>query len=184
MKTAQKRVSPANVVALRPAAGVRRVGRKATPGAGAPAAALPKAPGAAVVRISRVTSKGSIYVELHGDQGDKPRAVLARSTVRVGASDVDRLATVLFESGDASKPIIIGLLEEPSRDTYRIGGESVEVEADGEIIRVTAGQKLVLRCGKASLTLTRAGKIILSGTYLSNKSTGVNRIQGGSVQIN
>ncbi|MEW5071937.1 hypothetical protein AB1P14_09365, partial [Pseudomonas aeruginosa] len=38
--------------------------------------------------------------------------------------------------------------------------------------------------GKASITLTRAGKVIIRGAYLSSRSTGVNRIKGGSVQIN
>lgn len=42
----------------------------------------------------------------------------------------------------------------------------------------------MLRCGKASITLTRSGKIILRGTYISSRSSGVIRIKGGSVQIN
>jgi hypothetical protein len=42
----------------------------------------------------------------------------------------------------------------------------------------------VLRCGEASLTLTREGKILLRGTYLSSRATGVHRIQGGTVEIN
>ena len=42
----------------------------------------------------------------------------------------------------------------------------------------------MLRCGQASLTLTRAGKILLSGTYVLSHSSGVNRVKGGSVQIN
>jgi hypothetical protein len=49
---------------------------------------------------------------------------------------------------------------------------------------VQAAEELVLRCGDASITLTRAGKIILRGTYLLSRSSGVNRIKGGSVQIN
>ena len=41
-----------------------------------------------------------------------------------------------------------------------------------------------LRCGKASITLTRAGKVLIRGAYLLSRSSGVNRIKGGSVQIN
>ena len=37
---------------------------------------------------------------------------------------------------------------------------------------------------KASITLTSAGKILLRGAYILNRSSGVNRIKGGSVQIN
>ena len=49
---------------------------------------------------------------------------------------------------------------------------------------LTAEHEIVLRCGKASLTLTRAGKVLIRGTYLLSRSSGVNRIKGGSVQIN
>ena len=42
----------------------------------------------------------------------------------------------------------------------------------------------MLRCGKASITLTREGKVLIKGAYLSSRSSGVNRIKGGSVQIN
>jgi hypothetical protein len=47
-----------------------------------------------------------------------------------------------------------------------------------------APEQLVLRCGKASITLTKAGKVLIEGSYVSSKSTGVNRIKGGSVQLN
>jgi hypothetical protein len=43
---------------------------------------------------------------------------------------------------------------------------------------------VVLRCGKASITLTKAGKIIIDGAYVSHRSSGVLRLRGGSVQIN
>jgi len=51
-------------------------------------------------------------------------------------------------------------------------------------LELVAEREIVLRCGEASLTLTRAGKIILRGTYLLSRSSGVNKIKGGSVQIN
>jgi hypothetical protein len=60
----------------------------------------------------------------------------------------------------------------------------VEVEADGERLVVSAREQLVLRCGKASITLTRAGRVIIRGESLLSRSSGVNRIKGGSVQIN
>jgi hypothetical protein len=53
-----------------------------------------------------------------------------------------------------------------------------------ERLVITAEREIVLQVGKASITLTRSGKIILRGTYLSSRSSGVNRIKGGSVQIN
>ena len=49
---------------------------------------------------------------------------------------------------------------------------------------VSARDQLVLRCGKASVTLTRAGKVLIEGTYVLSRSSGVNKIKGGSVQLN
>ncbi len=60
----------------------------------------------------------------------------------------------------------------------------VETTADGERVTVTAEREIEFRCGKASITLTRAGKVIIRGAYLLSRSSGVNRIKGGSVQIN
>ena len=44
--------------------------------------------------------------------------------------------------------------------------------------------RLVLRCGKASITLTRAGKVLIRGEYIFSRSTGVNKMKGGSIQLN
>jgi hypothetical protein len=58
------------------------------------------------------------------------------------------------------------------------------VETDGERLVFSAEKEIVLRCGESSITLTRAGKILIRGAYVLTRSSGVNRIQGGSVQIN
>ena len=60
----------------------------------------------------------------------------------------------------------------------------VSVDVDGERMIVSAREQLVLRCGKASITLTRSGKILIDGCYVSSRSTGMNRLKGGSVQLN
>jgi hypothetical protein len=60
----------------------------------------------------------------------------------------------------------------------------VEVNSDGEQFVIRAKARLVLRCGKASITLTRAGKVLIKGAYVSSRASGVNRVKGGSVQLN
>jgi hypothetical protein len=60
----------------------------------------------------------------------------------------------------------------------------VDVDADGQRLIVSAKEQLVLRCGKASITLTKAGKVLIEGSYVLSRSTGVNRLKGGSVQLN
>jgi hypothetical protein len=120
------------------------------------------------------------------------RITLARTTVPIGAGQVDREVVIAFASGDISKPVVLGVLQahgEPDQAEPRVTPPAVsrpivQATLDGEQLVLTARKELVLRCGKASLTLTRAGKILLRGTYLLSRSSGVNRIKGGSVQIN
>ncbi|WP_083952275.1 hypothetical protein [Rhodobacter aestuarii] len=67
-----------------------------------------------------------------------------------------------------------------------LSGPPVSAEVDGreERLEIMGEREIVLRCGKASITLTRAGKIVLRGTYICSRSSGMNRIKGGSVQLN
>jgi len=111
-------------------------------------------------------------------------AVAAQAIVDVAGTHIGRQVVLMFEAGDFSKPIVMGVLRGGHGWPLHDKPAQVEVEADGERLTVTAANKLVLRCGKASLTLTKAGKVLLQGTYVMTRSSGVNRIEGGSVQIN
>jgi len=118
-------------------------------------------------------------------QGAALRAV---STVAIGVDDVGREAALLFEAGDPRRPLLVGLIHRP--ETREISPsttpaiEPIHVDGDGDRLTLTADKEIVLRCGKASITLTRAGKVLIRGAYLLSRSSGVNRIKGGSVQIN
>ena len=87
--------------------------------------------------------------------------------------------TILFEGGDPHKPVVMGLMHTPSAPAPK-----PTVEGDGERLVFEAEKEIVLRCGDASITLTRAGKILIKGAYVLSRSSGVNRIQGGAVEIN
>jgi hypothetical protein len=62
--------------------------------------------------------------------------------------------------------------------------EPLEAIVDGKRVVLDARDEIVLRCGKASITLRRNGRIVIRGTYVETRSQGTNRIKGGSVQIN
>jgi hypothetical protein len=117
--------------------------------------------------------------------------VPARCIVTLSAKDVGREVALMFEGGDPRKPIMVGLIQHPDEnqsDFLRmISTETqnpLDVQVDGERLVLTAKREIVLRCGKASITLTRAGKVLIRGDYVLSRSSGVNRIKGGSVQIN
>ncbi len=60
----------------------------------------------------------------------------------------------------------------------------IEADVDGRRVELKAQDELVLRCGEASVTLRRNGRVIVRGTHVETYSTGVNRIKGGQVRIN
>ena len=111
-------------------------------------------------------------------------AITARTTVDVHGEHIGKDVVLQFEAGDPARPIIVGVIRQPTAWPTSERSEQVEVDADGERLVVTAKEQIVLRCGKASITLTKAGKVLIQGAYLLSRSSGVNRIKGGSVQIN
>jgi len=114
----------------------------------------------------------------------EPAAVEARTVVDLHGAHIGRQVVLVFDSADGAKPIILGVLRGSESWPIEERPGQVEVDADGERLILTANKRLVLRCGKASLTLTSTGKVLLEGNYVSSRSSGVNRIKGGSVQIN
>jgi hypothetical protein len=51
-------------------------------------------------------------------------------------------------------------------------------------VSITARESITLKCGDASITLNRDGKIVLRGAHVVSHASGVNRIRGGSVELN
>jgi uncharacterized protein DUF6484 len=128
--------------------------------------------------------------------GNPHGPLLARSVVHVDAVAMDRIAAanaevlLVFENDRLDLPIVVGLLtpdplvtpvrgERGATDTGRL-----EAIVDGQRVVVEAKDEIVLRCGEASVTLRRNGRVVVRGTYVETRSKGVNRIKGGSVQIN
>ena len=128
------------------------------------------------------------------------------STISITKEHIGKQVALLFANGDLEHPVIMGLIHNPlaeilenydqsqssgsetKNDTQALALESNlkidDVLIDGKRITFEAKEQIVLRCGESSITLTKAGKILIRGKYLLNRSTGVNRIMGGSVQVN
>lgn len=123
--------------------------------------------------------------------GNPHGPTLARSTVSlpeataVEAMQSRRGVVLLFERDRADLPIIVGLLVEgPSVPVQLEASPAVDAEIDGQRVSLEGRDEIVLRCGKASITMRRNGRVIIRGTYVESRSGGTNRIKGGSVQIN
>jgi Domain of unknown function (DUF6484) len=111
-------------------------------------------------------------------------ALTAGSILDLHGPHIGKKVLLQFERGDPNRPIILGLLREGEGWPLPDPPGQVQVEADGARLIVSAKEQLVLKCGKASITLTKAGKVLIQGAYVSNRSSGVMRIKGGSVQLN
>lgn len=122
--------------------------------------------------------------------------IAARTTVPLDASTaegaIERGQEVLlvFEAERSDRPIIVGLLQEPGRGESRVevkdalANQKLEAVVDGRSVVFDAKDEIVLRCGEASITLRRNGRIVVRGTHVETRSKGVNRIKGGVVRIN
>lgn len=114
-------------------------------------------------------------------------AITARTTVDLRRSMIGQSVVVAFEQGDAAWPIVIGVLQAPAPSPAALAQSSsrpLSVYADDQRFVVSAEREIVLRCGDASITLTRAGKVIIKGNYVLSRSTGYNKIKGAAVDIN
>jgi Domain of unknown function (DUF6484) len=143
------------------------------------------------------STPGALLVEYDGSG-----PLTARSTIAMDQSAIARAiatrqpALLLFENGDARLQIVVGLVQ-PSPGAALFGAllaaeapdasadkRPIEARIDGEQVVLEGRESVTLKCGDATITLRRDGKVILKGAYIETRAKGVNRIRGGSVKIN
>lgn len=112
--------------------------------------------------------------------------VPALSTVMLHREMVGAQAVIVFESGDPERPIILGIIQDQKSAPSTLPSKQVPLHAqiDDERLVISAEREVVLRCGDASITLTRAGKVVIKGNYIISRSTGYNKIKGAAIDIN
>ena len=140
---------------------------------------------------------GAATARFHGfDLEDRPlvvglpelphEIVPARTTVQLLRSQIGSSVVLLFEGGDVRRPIVVGVIRDRgvAQDPAGAPQQLVSVQADDDRFVVSAEREIVLRCGDASITLTRAGKVLIRGTYILSRSSGYNKVKGAAVDIN
>ncbi len=149
--------------------------------------------GIRVGNVVNIDNDGRVFIDFQGNQHGK---VVARFTSSVKFEALRNAATLkqdvllAFENNDPLRPIIIdtlsSLIDEvvQTKDLDLKIDDLKDVSIDGKNITFDAKEQIVLKCGKASIILTRVGKVIIRGSYILNRSSGVNKIKGGTVQIN
>jgi Domain of unknown function (DUF6484) len=156
---------------------VKKVARKVESGSGS----VPDLPirGHRVGRVVGLTESGFLIECLPGAPPTAARTTLQMTAegMQIAAAE-KREALIVFENESASRPIVVGLLASPARSLDYVA------TVDGRRVVLEGQDEVVLQCGEASITLRRNGRVVIRGTYVETRSKGVNRIKGGSVQIN
>ena len=169
------------------------------------------APGEIIIGVfSGLNEQGQPLVNFAYNNAKSP--ITAISSIGLRPSQSGRQVALLFVDGDFNKPMIMGLIHsqldeilenlelsipenekteleqseasQPETHEEKELSKTDDAFVDGKRVVLEGKEEIVLKCGEASITLTKAGKILIRGKYLLNRSSGVNRIMGGSVQVN
>jgi hypothetical protein len=142
--------------------------------------------------IVQVTKQGRALVDYPGNRTGpiEARSIVTALAKHESRSHESRPVLLVFENGDRSLPIIVGFVHDTlypptPRDEVALTTEQLhEIIIDGKKVVFDAREEITLRCGKSSVTLRKDGKVVIKGTHLVSRSSGLNKIKGASVAIN
>jgi len=141
--------------------------------------------------VTAVDEDGAPSVAYPGNVQSLP--LKAKTVISLDSDAIGKEVALMFEQGDISSPMVMGLLHKTAEkspveltpDTLAVSMDTPsELTVAGKRIELTGQEEIVLKCGQSSITMTRSGKILIRGKYISTRSAGAHRIKGGSVQIN
>ncbi len=113
--------------------------------------------------------------------GCEPEGAPAKVFCPLSPDHIGREVALTFELGDPERPMVMGAL---NTELSAAAKPSPQAVADGERLVFSAEREIELRCGDASIILTRGGKVIIRGAYVHTQSSGLHRILGAAVKIN
>ena len=148
------------------------------------------APGEIIIgEVVGINAQGQALVDYADTPLDQPLPAI--STLGITQHHIGRQVALLFANGNPKAPVIMGIIHSPLQDVIAAyeglpvaPTSEPELTVNGERLVIEGKEEIVLKCGEASITLTRAGKILIRGKYVLTRSDGVNRMMGGSVQVN
>ena len=135
---------------------------------------LTQIPGVAVGTLDGVDSDGRPTVRIGDSVESRVAAVVWMADSPDWSASEGARVVLAFEEGDEDRPIILGFLDAPSLRT----------EPAAQSLKLESERELVIECGKAKIALRADGRIEIRGGHLISRSTGPNKIKGGSVHIN
>jgi len=151
--------------------------------------------GLIVGQIVYVDDSGQVFVDYPGNLSGPVRAritALVHRELTGKGNPSGREVLLAFVKNDLRHPVVVdamySLIDDivtiAETDTAPAAERPKEAIVDGRRVVLNADEEVVLQCGEASITLTKAGKVLIEGEYISSNSRGANKIKGGSIQLN
>lgn len=139
---------------------------------------VPEVASVVLGRIVALTPQNAPLVQYERSPGNVAR--LALQTFEIKAEHIGRQVTLQFVDGDVMQPVVAGIVWDGQAST----STTVDLSVDSDKLTLSAKREIVLKCGKASITLKRNGTIVVHGTNLESRASGVNKIRGRAIQLN
>jgi hypothetical protein len=137
-------------------------------------------------QLLAVTADGKPLVDFPGNPFGpvEARSALAAAPCLPGLADRPVPVLLVFENEDPTLPIVVGFVQDRLPPAAPAVERPPQATLDGKTLVLEAKNEIVLRCGKSSITLTRDGKIVILGSDLVSRASGINKIKGAAVKIN
>jgi hypothetical protein len=130
-------------------------------------------PGVLLGEVEDVDFDGKPVVRVAGKHARSAHVVWMRDAPS-WRDCIGKRVVVGYTTADGETPIVLGLLDAPDSGTA----------APPRKVHMKSSQELVIECGKAKIAMRADGRIEIRGGHLISRSTGPNKIKGGSVHIN
>jgi hypothetical protein len=85
---------------------------------------------------------------------------------------------VVFEQGDPTRPIVLGVVHDRAR------GKARELHLKAKTVVIEADDAISLQCGEARVEAFKNGKLRLRGKDIVSRASRTNKIQGSTVRLN
>jgi hypothetical protein len=137
------------------------------------------------------TATGEPLVDYPGNP-DGPLVARALESADVRRPLAERTAAevlLMFEEEDALRPVVIGVVQASGAEQSLAAGmlrrdSRDTVTVDGRVLALNGRERIVLTCGKSSITLSADGQVIIKGTRLLSRASESNKIKGATVALN
>lgn len=90
---------------------------------------------------------------------------------------------IYYSSQSGSRGCILGPIGKVVHPAVNSNDSDVHHVSE-RIVDIQAGEKLTIRCGEGSITMTKDGTVVIRGARILSRAKGVNKVKGAAVQIN